>query len=126
MQCPSCNHIPLAGSEQDPNTCPKCGVNYAEVIRRKAAAAAMKPPATQALPSRLDNAREAVRQGRQARESAEHQQRNQTPAPVRIVDIEMPFWSMVVFLIKLALASIPAAIILYAAAGIFLGVISRF
>ena len=30
---------------------------------------------------------------------------------VSIVDVKMPFWSMVVFMIKLAIASIPAAII---------------
>lgn len=31
---------------------------------------------------------------------------------VTIVDIRMPFWSMVVFMVKAALASIPAFIIL--------------
>jgi len=31
---------------------------------------------------------------------------------VSIVDIKMPFWSMVVFMVKAALASIPAFIIL--------------
>lgn len=31
---------------------------------------------------------------------------------VTIVDIRMPFWSMVVFMVKAALASIPAIIIL--------------
>ena len=31
---------------------------------------------------------------------------------VSIVDIRMPFWSMVVFMVKAALASIPAVIIL--------------
>ena len=31
---------------------------------------------------------------------------------VNIVDIKMPFWSMVVFMVKAAIASIPAFIIL--------------
>lgn len=31
---------------------------------------------------------------------------------VRIVDIKMPFWSMVVFMVKAAIAAIPAFIIL--------------
>ncbi|MFW2373348.1 MAG: hypothetical protein ACN4GM_09530 [Gammaproteobacteria bacterium] len=31
---------------------------------------------------------------------------------IDIVDIKMPFWSMVVFMVKAALASIPALIIL--------------
>lgn len=32
---------------------------------------------------------------------------------VSIVDIKMPFWSIVVFMVKASLASIPALIILY-------------
>jgi hypothetical protein len=32
--------------------------------------------------------------------------------PVVITDFEMPFWSMVVFLVKLAIAAIPAIVIL--------------
>ncbi|RKT37994.1 hypothetical protein [Thiocapsa rosea] len=31
---------------------------------------------------------------------------------VTVVDIQMPFWSMVVFMVKAAIASIPAIIIL--------------
>jgi hypothetical protein len=34
------------------------------------------------------------------------------PQQVKIVDINMPFWSMVNFLVKLAIAGIPATIIL--------------
>lgn len=34
------------------------------------------------------------------------------PQRVSIVDIRMPFWSMVVFLVKLSIASIPAFLIL--------------
>jgi len=37
---------------------------------------------------------------------------DQLPARVSIVDVRMPFWSMVVFLVKLSIASIPAFIIL--------------
>ncbi|MBL38846.1 MAG: hypothetical protein CMP07_10610 [Xanthomonadales bacterium] len=32
---------------------------------------------------------------------------------VTVVDIEMPFWSIVIFLVKLAIAAIPAMIILW-------------
>jgi len=32
--------------------------------------------------------------------------------PVIVVDIQMKFWSMVVFLVKLTLAAIPAALLL--------------
>ncbi|MCD6733776.1 MAG: hypothetical protein LT103_09305 [Burkholderiaceae bacterium] len=38
----------------------------------------------------------------------------QIPDRVSIVDIRMPFWSMVVFLVKLSIASIPAFLILSA------------
>ena len=31
---------------------------------------------------------------------------------VSVIDIQMPFWSMVVFMVKVAIASIPAFIIL--------------
>ncbi len=40
----------------------------------------------------------------------------QIPERVSIVDIRMPFWSMVVFLVKLSIASIPAFVILSALA----------
>jgi len=36
----------------------------------------------------------------------------QNEQPVVVVDIQMKFWSMVIFLIKLAFASIPASIVL--------------
>ena len=37
----------------------------------------------------------------------------QTDNEVTIVDIKMPFMSMVVFLVKVSIAAIPAAIILF-------------
>ncbi|ALR15719.1 MULTISPECIES: hypothetical protein [Vibrio] len=40
---------------------------------------------------------------------------------VTVVDIKMPFMSMVVFMVKLAIASIPAAIILSLIFGILMG-----
>lgn len=38
---------------------------------------------------------------------------------VTIVDVKMPFWSMVVFMVKAAIASIPAFIILAIIGAIF-------
>ncbi|TNJ38765.1 hypothetical protein FGF66_07200 [Chlorobaculum thiosulfatiphilum] len=38
---------------------------------------------------------------------------------VVVTDIKMPFGSMVVFLVKLALASIPALLIIYAVMAVF-------
>lgn len=42
---------------------------------------------------------------------------------VRVIDIQMSFWSMVVFLVKLSIAAIPAAIILTIIGVIFWSVI---
>jgi hypothetical protein len=36
----------------------------------------------------------------------------QEPAPIRVIDVKMPFGSMVVFMVKWSLAAIPALIIL--------------
>ena len=41
---------------------------------------------------------------------------------VNIVDIEMPFWSMVIFMVKATIASIPAMIILTILAAMFISV----
>ena len=38
---------------------------------------------------------------------------------VTVIDIQMPFGSMVIFMIKWAIASIPAAIILFLIASVF-------
>lgn len=42
---------------------------------------------------------------------------------VIVTDIKMPFWSMVIFMVKWVIASIPAFIILFILANIFIGVI---
>ena len=48
----------------------------------------------------------------------------QEPAPVRIVDIKMPFGSMVVFMVKWAIAAIPALIILALIGGFVAGILT--
>ena len=45
---------------------------------------------------------------------------------VMVTDIRMPFSSMVLFMIKWAIASIPAAIILFIIGSIFFGVLGGF
>ena len=45
---------------------------------------------------------------------------------VVVVDVEMPFLSMVIFMVKWAIATIPAIIILYVAAMLFGGVLMQF
>jgi hypothetical protein len=43
---------------------------------------------------------------------------------VTVVDIQMPFWSMVVFMVKAAIASIPAVFILTVIASVFMTILS--
>jgi ABC-type multidrug transport system permease subunit len=52
---------------------------------------------------------------------------DQKPPPIEavIVDFEMPFTSMIVFLIKLALAAIPAMFIVAFVYGLILVIIGR-
>lgn len=47
-----------------------------------------------------------------------------TKNEVVITDIRMPFWSMVVFMVKWAIAAIPAIIILAVLGAISMGVVS--
>ena len=47
----------------------------------------------------------------------------QEPTPMRIVDIRMPFGSMVVFMVKWAIAAIPAVLILVVLGAILTGVL---
>jgi hypothetical protein len=43
---------------------------------------------------------------------------------ITVVDIQMPFWSMVVFLVKVAIAAIPAVIILSILGTIFFAIMT--
>jgi hypothetical protein len=47
----------------------------------------------------------------------------QEAAPVRIIDIKMPFGSMVVFMVKWAIAAIPALIILAVIGALLSGIL---
>jgi len=48
----------------------------------------------------------------------------QEPAPVRIIDVKMPFGSMVIFMVKWAIAAIPALIILAIIGALLSGVLA--
>lgn len=49
---------------------------------------------------------------------------NEPNTRVTVVDIQMPFWSMVVFMVKAAIASIPAVFILTVIASVFMAILS--
>lgn len=100
MQCPNCGYEPtMSEMQRSPDDCVKCGINYEGHARavdrraqdereRRAKLAAMAPV---------------------VKEVAENYAGAQ---PVVVVDIRMGFWSMVHFMVKFAIATIPAAIIL--------------
>jgi uncharacterized membrane protein YdjX (TVP38/TMEM64 family) len=48
----------------------------------------------------------------------------QAPSRVAVVDVQIPFWSMVGLLVKMALAAIPAIIILTVLAAVLFGLVS--
>ena len=107
MQCPECRHIPLAGSQPDPARCPECGIFYQKAIelrrvreqqlqQQAASEVAAKKQAANALSPAV---RAALADYRGAQ-------------PVVVLDVSMSFGAMVVFMIKWALAAIPAILIL--------------
>lgn len=122
MQCPNCEYVATEEAFGDPAKCPDCGVYYAKALANKirkdnaeAARAAEREMAT-AAPSVVENIRESVKAGRARRaeeEAAKLRAKSAALArPVIVVDINMGFWSMVQFMVKWALATIPAALIL--------------
>ena len=51
---------------------------------------------------------------------------NYTNNEVTVVDIKMPFWSMVIFMVKAAIAAIPAVIILSVVASVVMSLLAGF
>jgi len=109
MQCPECSHIPLAGNQPDPNRCPECGIFYQKAVemRREREQAAQQQLAAEAAARKQaanaisPNVKSAMVEYKGAQ-------------PVVVLDVNMSFNSMVVFMIKWAIAAIPAMIILFA------------
>lgn len=111
MQCPKCKYEPtMVEMQRSPDDCVSCGVNYqghARHVEQKRIEAEEKKsqlkiaPAVQAVMWDYGGAQ-----------------------PVVVVDVKMGFFSMVVFMVKWVLASIPAAIILALLAGVAYALIS--
>ena len=99
MQCPKCGHEPTMNEQlASPEQCPGCGVYYAKAQAAQRA-----------------SIQDAAKRGgfRLAADHVEASTRGLSGAqPVVVVDVQMRFWSMVVFMVKWALASIPALVIL--------------
>lgn len=93
IKCPKCGHERGPGEKAPAWQCPGCGAAYTKVMAEAAAQAdaGTPPPPPARRPEPIVFPEQMA---------------------VRVVDIKMPFWSMVVFMVKWAIASIPAFIIL--------------
>lgn len=97
MQCPKCGHEPtMSEIQRSPGDCTECGINYEGFER--AAAKKNAPPIKTMVSADV----------------AKAFHRHPGAQPVVVIDIDMKFWSMVKFMVKWAIAAIPAVIILAA------------
>lgn len=98
MQCPKCRYEPTpAEMQSSPKKCARCGAAFV-------------------VQDAWLGGKVSVEQLR-AHEAEQRRNRPEKPlprgaSPVVIVDFDMPFMSMVALLVKLAIAAIPAVIIL--------------
>lgn len=116
MQCPNCLHIPLAGNQPDPNVCPKCNVPYIESIRKNINDSAISKHTCQDKSSSAKRVHNDIKQ-KMIEYPGAH--------PVVVLDVNMSFMSMVVFMVKWALASIPALIVVFAIYFVFIAVFGQ-
>ncbi|MFZ5959852.1 hypothetical protein ACOXVJ_20315 [Pseudomonas knackmussii] len=112
MQCPECGHTPTPEEQADPTRCPACGIYYHKAL----AAQVRKLEAENQEKERLlsqGQAKPAAPQKAQPQVVRNASALYPGAKPVVVLDINMSFGSMVVFMIKWVLASIPAFIILF-------------
>lgn len=112
MKCPNCDFIEKDEVFGDPATCPKCGAIYEKALRIKADRE--RKELYEKINKETSRSQGSVHHGLSG---------SATPVGVKITDIDLPFWSMVQLMVKWALASIPAVLILML---IFVGFISIF
>lgn len=99
MRCPKCKYEPtLAEQASSKDQCPSCGIFYAKYIAQLKAKLSSEPAVKVAPPEKAAPYKPAVQK--------------HDAQPVVVVDIQMRFWSMVVFMVKWAFAAIPALIII--------------
>lgn len=115
MRCPKCKYEPtLAEQASSKDQCPSCGIFYAKYIAQLKAKLSGGSPAQDAPIIKTEPPLKA----------ATYKPSVQTTdaQPVVVVDIQMRFWSMVVFMVKWAFAAIPALIII----GLIITVLAMF
>lgn len=106
MQCPECGHTPAVGEQVDPTRCPECGIYYHKALAarvRELEADKQRPKASAEQPAVAQPQQKVVRNASAMYPGAQ---------PVVVLDVNMSFGSMVIFMIKWGLAAIPALIIL--------------
>lgn len=123
MQCPKCGYEPTMSEMQTtPDECPKCGVYYAKVRPSTDSLGTADRSPKRRLSDAWHGAKVSVEEGRRQRAERDvelaHRHSMERASPVVVVDIKMSFWSMVIFMVKWAIAAIPALLILALIAGL--------
>lgn len=112
MECPKCKYNPTMREIQaSPDVCPSCGVVYAKVMQAKSS--------SESKPVNIPK-KKFVSKAKRIRAAINGEFIEDNAQLVVVTDIRMRFWSMVLFMVKWALASIPAMMIL---ALIFVGLV---
>lgn len=100
MRCPKCKYEPTPEEQSSSKgQCPSCGIFYEKYIAQLKAKLNGDPPVDIPAPAKVWRHKPA------SAVIGDSQ-------PVVVVDIQMRFWSMVVFMVKWAFAAIPALIII--------------
>lgn len=102
IKCPKCGYQRQAEDTAPAWQCPSCGVAYAKVMG-SSARASLDPVERAAL---------HINHGLDVQAPAGSAIDFPHEIDVRVTDIRMPFMSMVIFMVKWAIAAIPAALIL--------------
>lgn len=102
MRCPKCKYEPtMAEQTNNKDQCPSCGIFYAKYMAHLKAKSSADNQVEKAETSTISTS-----------PSKKAVQTLNGSQPVVVVDIQMKFWSMVVFMVKWAFAAIPALIII--------------
>lgn len=117
MQCPKCNYEPtMAEMQSSPEQCPSCGVYYSKVRASVAQSVGADQTLLGKVSAGVSGARAAVSEAREIRRADAAEREAMSGADraraVVVVDVDMPFWSLVQLMVKIALAAIPAVIII--------------
>lgn len=123
MKCPNCDFTDKDEAFGLPATCPSCGAVYSKALRvkemrqqldrQKAGHEEIEDPKP-TIKDRIAGAADSVSEGRKRRANDSLEKHlEKEKRMVVVTDIDMPFWSMVSFMIKWAFAAIPAMFIIF-------------